>query len=306
MTRPDAELPAPLRGVIPPLATPLIDTDTLDADGLERLIEHTLAGGVSGLFVMGTTGEGPSLGYDLRRELIAQTCRITAGRAPVLVGVTDPSLNESVSLAVHAAQCGAAGIVVAPPFYFHASQADLLQYIECLAGRSPLPIFLYNIPGCTKVPFAPETVRAAADIPGVVGIKDSCGDIENFRQLTELLADRPDFTLIMGPDKLTGQAVMMGAHGAVNGGSNMFPEHYVALYEAARAGDQETVDRLQKKVVQIYDTIYHAIDDPSCYVKSVKCSLACLGICTDEMAQPLQKFSPADRQIIAENLKKLM
>ncbi len=301
-----SELPIPLRGIVPPLATPLIDSDTLDVQGLERLIEYVLEGGVSGLFVMGTTGEGPSLGHSLRREVIEQACGIAAGRVPVLVGVTDSSLSESVSLAKKAADCGAAAVVAAQPFYFKASQSDILRWVEQLADASPLPVFLYNIPGCTKLSFEPATVRSAADIPGVVGIKDSCGDIENFRQLTEVLADRPDFTLMMGPDKLTAQAIMMGAHGAVSGGGNLFPSHYVALYHAALAGDRETVDKLQVQVVRIYDTIYHAIDDPVSYVKAVKCALSCMGVCGDAMALPLQSFSESEKQIIAENLKKIM
>jgi 4-hydroxy-tetrahydrodipicolinate synthase len=301
-----AELPTPLRGIVPPLATPLLDGDTLDVDSLQRLIEHVLAGGVSGLFIMGTTGEGPSLGYSLRRELIEQTCRIAAGRAPVLVGVTDASLSESISLAEKSAECGAAAIVAAQPYYFKASQADILQWVRLLAGAAPLPIFLYNIPGCTKLSFEPQTVRAAADIPGIVGIKDSCGEIENFRRLVEVMADKPDFTLMVGPDKLTARAVAMGAHGAVNAGANLFPSHYVAMYEAARDGDQAAVDELQKKVVLIYDTIYHAIEDPVAYVKCLKCAMSHVGICSDTMAPPLQSLSPAQREIVAENLKKLM
>jgi 4-hydroxy-tetrahydrodipicolinate synthase len=306
MTPSETKLPIPLRGIIPPMATPLLDGDTLDVEGAGRLIEHMLAGGVSGVFIMGTTGEGPSLGHRLRRELIEHTCRIVAGRVPVLVGVTDTSLAESVSLAAKAAGCGAAAIVAAQPCYFPASQADILGYVKRLVDQSPLPLFLYNIPSHTKLAFAPETVRAAADVPGIVGIKDSCGDIEKFRELQTALADRPDFTLMIGPDKLTASAVAIGAHGGVNGGANLFPKLYVSLYEAARDGDQATVDALQEKVVRIYNTIYHAIEDPSSYVKGLKCALSCMGICGDAMAPPLQSFTQPQREIIAENLKQIM
>jgi len=302
----DTELTTPLRGIIPPMATPLLAPDTLDVEGVGRLIEHILTGGVGGLFIMGTTGEGPSLAHRLRRELIEQTCRIVAGRLPVLVGVTDTSLTESLSLASQAADCGAAAIVVAQPCYFPASQADILEYLKRLAAESSLPVFLYNIPSHTKLAFAPETVRAAADVPGIVGLKDSCGDIEKFRQFQAALADKPDFTLLIGPDKLAAPAVAMGAHGAVSGGANLFPKLYVSLYEAALAGDQATVDALQEKVVRIYDTIYHAVQDPSSYVKGLKCALSCMGICGDIMARPLQRLTEPQRQIIAKNLERIM
>ena len=166
-----------MRGVIVPLVTPLLDRDTLDTGGLERLIEHVLAGGVQGLFILGTTGEGPSLGYRLRHELIERTCRLAAGRVPVMGGITDTAFIESVRLAPTAADGGAAAVVAAPPYYYPARQLELVEYIEHLAAELPLPLLLYNLPGYTKLPFEPQTVRAAAAMPGIVGMKDSSGDM---------------------------------------------------------------------------------------------------------------------------------
>src|SRR6188472_4289312 len=99
------------RGIIPPIITPLIDRDTLDVAGLERLVEHMLAGGVHGIFALGTTGEAPSLSYRLRREMVERTCKLVGGRVPVLVGITDTSFVESVQLAQHAAAQGAKAVV---------------------------------------------------------------------------------------------------------------------------------------------------------------------------------------------------
>src|SRR4051794_23431837 len=97
-TRPMGPLPKPLRGIVPPMITPLLGPDTLDSAGLERLIEHILAGGVDGLFILGTTGEAPALSYRLRGELIAGACRLAGGRVPVLVGITDSSRSGSVEV----------------------------------------------------------------------------------------------------------------------------------------------------------------------------------------------------------------
>src|SRR5687767_8148332 len=102
---------APLTGIIPPLVTPLKDRDTLDVEGLERVIEHVLSGGVHGLFLLGTTGEGTSLSYRLRREMISAACRQVKRRVPVLVAVTDTAFIESVALARHAAEAGADAVV---------------------------------------------------------------------------------------------------------------------------------------------------------------------------------------------------
>ena len=105
----------PLTGIVPPLVTPLRDRDELDVPGLEKLVEHVLSGGVAGLFILGTTGEGPSLSYRLRGELVARVCRQVSGRVPVLVGITDTAFAESVNLARTAEKCGADAVVVAPP-----------------------------------------------------------------------------------------------------------------------------------------------------------------------------------------------
>src|SRR5688572_818806 len=97
---------SPLRGIVPPMVTPLRDRDTLDVAGLERVIEHLLAGGVHALFILGTTGEAPSLSHRLRRELITRTCRQASNRVPVLVGITDTAFVESIEISRHAADAG--------------------------------------------------------------------------------------------------------------------------------------------------------------------------------------------------------
>ena len=111
-------LPKPLRGVIPPMVTPLLDNRTLDLKGLERLVEHILDGKVHGLFLLGTTGEAPNLSYDLRHELVRRVCKQVNGRVPVLVGITDTVFTESMRLAESAARAGAEALAAAPPYYF--------------------------------------------------------------------------------------------------------------------------------------------------------------------------------------------
>jgi len=298
-------LPHPLRGIVTPMVTPLLARDDLDTEGLERLIEHILAGGVHGLFVLGTTGEAPSLGYRLRRELIQWTCRQTDGRVPVLVGITDTAFMESVALAQHAADCGASALVLAPPYYFPAGQAELLEYLEHLVPRLPLPVYLYNMPSHTKLDFEPETVRAAADMGGVAGLKDSSGNMIYFHQLQTLLRSHPDFALLIGPEELLGETLLLGGHGGVCGGSNLFPRLYVELYEAARATDLGTVSHCHEKIMAISHGIYSVGRYKSSYLKGLKCALSCLGICSDFMAEPFHRFRSGEREIIRRHVEEL-
>src|SRR5262245_36582630 len=183
--------PRPLRGIAPPLATPLRDEDRLDHAGVERLVEHVLAGGVHGLFLLGSTGEAPSLGYRVRRELVERVGEQVAGRVPVLVGITDTSFVEAVQMAEWAAECAAQAVVLAPPPYFVASQGELADYCRRVAAAVELPVYLYNMPGLTKVHFDPDTVTRLMEVPEIVGLKDSSAQMLYFHKVRQVVAGRP-------------------------------------------------------------------------------------------------------------------
>ena len=298
-------LARPLRGVIPPMVTPLLDRDSLDVAGLERLIEHILGGGVHGLFILGTTGEAPSLSYRLRFELIGRVCAQVKGRVPVLVGITDTSFVESINIARKASDAGAQAVVLAPPYYFPAGQAELLEYLKHLVPELPLPLFLYNMPSYTKAIFEFETLQAAAQIDGIVGLKDSSGDMIYFHRSLSLLKEYKDFTILMGPEELLAEAVMLGGHGGVCGGANLVPGLYVQLYEAARSRDLEATGSLHNQVMQISATIYSVGRYESRYLKGLKCALSCVGICGDFLAEPFHRFRRAERKVVQRYIDEL-
>jgi len=289
------ELRKPLRGVITAMITPLRDRDTLDHAGLERLIEHLVAGGVHGLFILGTTGEAPGLSYRLRTELIKRTCKQVAGRLPVIVGITDTAFMEAVSLASSAWKFGAEAVVASAPYYFPASQAELLDYVGHLAAEVPLPLLLYNAPANTGHTFEPSTVLRAAQIPNVIGLKDSGGSMIYFHAVVELLKGRPEFTLLVGPEELMAEAVMLGAHGGMCGGSNFFPQLYVQLYQASVARDLDQIRLLHRRVMRISTSIYRVGPYESSYLKGLKCAVSLLGICQDFMAEPFTAFAEPER-----------
>lgn len=291
-------LAKPLRGIIPPMITPLLDRDTLDVAGTERLIEHILAGGVHGLFILGTTGEAPSLSHRLRHEFIERVCSQVNRRVPVLVGITDTSFVESVNVAQKAAQAGAQGLVLAPPYYFPAGQPELLEYLQHLAPELSLPLFLYNMPNRPKPGFDLSTVRAAADIPGIVGLKDSSASMLYFHQLLSVMADRPDFTLLMGPEQLLAETMLVGGHGGICGGANLLPRLYVDLYEAACAKDLPRMESLHKMVMRVNSTIYSVGQFESSFIKGIKCALFLLGVCSDFLAEPFHRFREPQRDMV--------
>jgi 4-hydroxy-tetrahydrodipicolinate synthase len=292
-------------GIIPPMLTPLSDRDTLDVAGLERLIEHILAGGVHGLFILGTTGEGPSISYRLRKELIDRTCGLVKNRVPVLVGITDTAFVESVNVARWSADAGADALVVAPPYYLPEAQPELQEYLSHLVPELPLPLFLYNMPALTKVIFELDTIRRAMDEPRIIGIKDSSGNMTYFHRVAALIKHRPDWTLLMGPEELLPEAILAGGHGGVNGGANLFPSLYVELFAAARAGDLARVRALHAHVMTVTERLYHVGRHSSAIIKSLKCALSILGVCDDFMAAPFQRFHEPERQRVRQILDEL-
>lgn len=298
-------LKQPMSGIIPPLVTPLKDNDTLDVEGLERLIERLIAGGVHGLFILGTTGEEQSLSYHLRHEMIRETCRINRNRLPVLVCITDTSIVESIRMAQIAAECGASGVVSAPPYYFATGQPELAEFYEELVPQLPLPVFLYNMPSHTKVNFAPATIHRIAQDPRVIGFKDSSANAVYFQSVMHIMKDRPDFAMLVGPEEITAECVLMGAHGGINGGANMFPKLYVDMYNAAKAGNLEEVRRLQPIIMQISSTIYTVGQHGSSYLKGLKCALSILGVCDDFIAAPFHKFNAPECEKIRLALEAL-
>ena len=280
------------------MVTPLLDRDTLDIAGLERLIDRILAGGVSGLFILGTTGEGPSLSYRLRRELIQRTCRQVNRRAPVLVGITDTAFIESVNVAKVAADAGATAAVVAPPYYMPEGQPELQEYLAHLVVELPLPLFLYNMPALTKVTFELDTVRRAMDNPRIIGLKDSSCNMIYFHQALGLVRQRPDWPLFIGPEEMLFDAVLAGGHGGVSGGANLFPKLYVKLVEAARVGDLPRARELHAAIMRISGRLYRIGRHSSSIIKGIKCALACLGVCDDFMGEPFHRFRAEEHALV--------
>ncbi len=287
-----------MHGIVPPLVTPLTDRDQLDHAGLERLVDHVIEGGVHGLFILGTTGEAPSLSYRLRRELIDSVCRLNRQRVPVLVGITDTSYVESLGVAQQAADAGATAVVLATPYYFPAGQTELTGYVQNLAAELPLPLILYNMPSLTKVWFEIETLRKLSTIEKIIGIKDSSGDLDYFRELVSLKQERPDWFMMMGPESLLPQALSLGGDGGVNGGANIFPKLFVGLYHALRDEDEPTIQRLTAQVdtlQQIYEIGKYA----SRFIKATKCALSLRNVCSDFMAEPFHHFLLPERERVA-------
>ncbi len=290
----------PFSGIVPPVVTPLTTSAAFDADAFAKVVEHLVTAGVDGLFVLGTTGEGPAVSPAIRRDVVTRAVELAAGRVPVLVGVTDSSLAAVVDLCDYAGEAGAAAVVVAPPPYYPVAGPELVSYFHAVADRVKLPTVVYNIPSRTQA-IGLDVVNELMGVPSFIGFKDSGGDmIYLHKVIASRDATRPDWSVMVGPEELLAEAVLMGADGGVAGGANLFPGLYVALYQAAIAGDLPRVRKLHGVVIQLVTTLYASGRFGSSFMKSLKAAMHAAGLCGQTPAEPYQAFLPEDLARVAD------
>ncbi len=294
----------PLKGIIPPIVTPLISNTELDSAGLKNLINHILNGGVHGIFALGTTGEATNLSYKLRKEFLNRVCDYTKGKVPVVAGITDTCFEGSLEIADAAKNAGVDALVISTPYYLPISQSEFVIYLEELVPQLPLPFMMYNMPSCTKMHMSINTVKKAKEL-GAIGIKDSSGNLPYLLALAEEFKSSPEFAVIAGSEIFLPETIIAGGHGAVAGGANLFPSVFVELYEASLEKDFEKIDLLKNKLLLIEGKIYNVGAYSSKYIKTIKSALAAMGICNDYVAYPFRKFHDAKRQQIQLNLKEM-
>ena len=296
-----------LTGLIPPMVTPLDAKRRLDKKGTKNMVNHLLKGGVDGIFLLGTTGEGPHLSYAIRENLVETVCRLVKGRVPVLVGITETDLDDAVAFAARCKAHGASAVVAAPPYYFKLTQAECVAWFTEMADRLPLPLVVYDMPAHTDTIIEPTTIVKLAAHPNIIAMKDSSSVIalfNKFRVALEPYAEK--FSLFMGPDEAMGEAVLLGADGGVCTGANLWPAQFKAMYLAAKAGDVEKVRRLQRFTTMSSYLLYGLGQGQIGFLKGVKCALAEMGLIQNVLAAPFAPFAGRERAQVKAALKKLV
>ncbi len=235
-----------LEGVITALATPFKLNGDIDEEAMHELVQFQIKSGVNGFYPLGTTGLGPVMDANQRMQVAELVVREVQGRLPVIiqVGASDPSM--ALELARHAEKIGADAVASLNPFYYHPGEEATIDYFEKLSRATELPLFLYNIPSNTGNNIDAELLSKLCKIPKVVGIKDSSRD---FLQLLDYLSVVPDgFNVINGTDTYQFSALCAGVNAGVSATANAFPEFFVQMYRAFKAGDIEKGKTLQIKV----------------------------------------------------------
>ncbi len=290
-------------GLIPPMVTPLDSRRRLDVAGVKAMVRHLEKGGVDGIFLLGTTGEGPHLAYAVREQLVRTVCALT--RLPVLAGITETDLEDALAFAAKCKRFGAKGVVAAPPYYFKLTQAECLKWFTELADRLPLPLVIYDMPAHTDTVIEPATIAELAKHRNIVAMKDSSSVIALFNKFKLALEDAKDFSLFMGPDEAMGEAVLTGADGGVCTGANLWPAAFKAMLAAAKAGDVERVRRLQRFTTMSSYLLYGLGAGQIGFLKGVKAALAEMGLIQNVLTAPFAPFAGKELAKVRSALKKL-
>jgi 4-hydroxy-tetrahydrodipicolinate synthase len=283
-----------LTGVVPPTISPLDAAREIDEAAAGALVEHVLAGGCSGLFILGGCGEGAWLPPRQRGVVVRAFARAAAGRVPVLAGVMLPATGPALEAARQAAGEGADAVVVGSPYYFDVGAAAQRRHVETVMEAAGLPALLYNIPQCTHAILSAETVGALAQDRRVLGIKDSAGDFAAFQAFVALKVRRADFRVLQGHEHLIAASLLLGADGLVPGLANVVPSLMVELRAAAARGDVATCTRLQAAVLDLC-----AIHQVGHWLPALKAACALIGIGSGTPALPLGPSTEAERRTVA-------
>ena len=249
---------ARLAGVVPPLVTPLTPEYDIDTASLARLIQYQLSGGVDGVFVLGTSGEGTFLTDEQRQVVLETAVGEVAGQVPVLAGVIDTSTNRVASHVSAALKAGVAGIVATAPFYAATHPAEIERHFTRLAELTgDTPLYAYDIPPRAGTKLPASLVTSLGERGVIAGVKDSSGQETSLRELVISRREKnlDDFVIMTGSEVTVDSALAFGVDGVVPGLGNVDPAGYVRLFKAAVAGDAAAARDEQDRLFRLFEII---------------------------------------------------
>jgi len=301
MSSPTASSRQPrLAGVIAAMLTPMRDDGArLDLEAAGRLAGWLADRGIHGLYVAGTTGEGLYLAPEEHRDLTRAVVKAAPG-VPVVTHVGALTTAQAAQLARQAAQAGATAVAAIPPPYYSLTWEELLGYFTAIAAAAaPLPLYLYNIPSHARNELSPALVAdLGRAIPTVQGVKDSSGFPGRIPDLVEMLG--PDYDVVCGNDDKALSAFQAGAAGIVASGAGLFPELYLGLHGAWKAGRIAEAEAAQTRIVAMQRALGNGAR-----LGWYKYVLAQRGIPVGGARAPLLDPSAAEQEMIQKSLKEL-
>ena len=224
-------------GIIPPIISPFTEEGKFNEPVYREMVDHLIRDGVHGVFPLGTTGEFYAVSEDEVREIFAVTLDAVKGRVPVYGGATHITTRGTVRLVQVAEEAGVDAVSVLTPMFVSQTQDEIYQFYKTVAENTSLPVIIYNNRPKTNVHVAPATVAKLAEIPNIVGVKDSTGDFTNTAEYIRLTRGNDHFSVLLGRDTLIYAGLCCGAAGAIASCANVAPRIAADIYDKFKAGD---------------------------------------------------------------------
>ena len=222
------------KGTATALITPFTESG-VDFDALDKLLDAQVAGGVSAVVVLGTTGEPATMTAAEKKAVIEFSVKKLKGVIPVIVGTGSNSTAAAIENSVQAEKLGADAILVVTPYYNKATQAGLIAHYTAIADAVNIPIICYNVPGRTGVNLLPATFAKMAEHRNIAAIKEASGNMEQIEEAIRLSEGKA--VVYSGDDGITVPLMAMGGMGVISVASNVAPKFTSEMTSAMLDGD---------------------------------------------------------------------
>jgi 4-hydroxy-tetrahydrodipicolinate synthase len=289
-----------LKGSLVALVTPMSTGGALDLRGLAKLVDFHVAHGTSGIVIVGTTGESPTVSVEEHCQLIRSAVECAAGRVPVIAGTGANATAEAVELTRYAKQVGASAGLSVVPYYNKPTQEGLYRHFRTIVEAVDLPLLLYNVPSRTVADLAHDTVLRLAQVPGIVGIKDATADLGRGSELIRALAaaGKSDFAVLSGEDLTALPLMLMGGHGVISVTANVAPRLMAQMCAAALGGDIAGARAANDRLLPLHRKLFVEANPIP-----VKWAMAEMGLIGGEVRLPLTPLAPAQHETVRAALR---
>jgi len=277
------------KGVFPALTTQFHKDESLDLEATARHIEALINSGVSGLVMLGSLGENVQLEPDEKRQVMRAALEVSAGRVPVLSGVAECSTAMAVRYARDMERLGADGIMLLPAMVYKSDPAETIHHFRTVARATGLPIIVYNNPVAYTVDITPEMFLELADVPNLVAIKESSGNVRRITDLINTVGDR--YILFGGVDDLILESALLGADGWIAGVGLAFPKENQYLWDLMMAGRWEEA----RAIYRWFTPLLH-LDIPVKFVQYIKLAIHEAGLGEEWVRAPRLPLEGAERE----------
>lgn len=290
-----------LRGSMTALITPF-KGGKLDEAAFQKLCEHQIDNGTTGLIPVGTTGESPTLSHEEHQRVVelcvavAKQKRASGKHAVVIAGAGSNATSEAIDFARHAEKVGADYILSVAPYYNKPNQEGLYLHFKAIQDACGLPVIVYNIPGRSIVDISNHTMARLAQLPRIIGVKDATADLARPPRIRALAG--ADFIQLSGEDATVLSYLVQGGHGCISVTSNVAPRMLADLHNAWQKGDVATAQAINEKLTCLHEALFL---EPS--PGPVKYAAARLGLCLADTRLPLAPISDATKQAVDNGLK---